>query len=85
MLTNIHTAETEIEEQIVKLLVNPLSDEITDHVTSSLSSNKLYLTRIDELNLLPLVVKESTPLFTYIVEDENQEKNENEESRSQAI
>ena len=67
-----------IDSQTVELYFKPIKDEYAKYILDSLSGNKLYITRISELETELNIVKKSTALFSYFT-DEDISTNEGEE------
>lgn len=64
------------KNNLIDLLTQPLNDRLAENVLTAFNGLKVYLTRINA-NLEDLkYVTESTPLFTFIVEDEEKENSE---------
>jgi uncharacterized protein len=64
--------------QTVELYIEPIIGELAENILNSISVNKIYLSRISEFEVDQKIVKESTPLFTYSLDEDNS-TNENVE------
>ncbi|MBK8946826.1 MAG: DUF342 domain-containing protein [Ignavibacteriae bacterium] len=78
-MSDVNVEKSKSTFQKAKLFVKPLSEELTSKIPPTLQGSKIYLTRLDvpfeQLN----VVKKSSILFRYII-DENASDTENEKS-----
>jgi len=68
---------TKLEE--VKLFIDPIEDETAEVILKSISANKIYLSRLENLDLESKIISKSTSLFTIT----NQEEIENQDSIDQ--
>ncbi|MDX1702543.1 MAG: FapA family protein, partial [Melioribacteraceae bacterium] len=65
------SAVAESETNLVEFLVDPLDEKVSEHVLSMMTGNKLYLSRVDDIDLKSYLVNKSRPLFKFKHEDEN--------------
>ncbi|MCB9207668.1 MAG: DUF342 domain-containing protein [Ignavibacteriales bacterium] len=68
------TDQIETDQNLVELHVQPLNDELTEKVLTAFNGLKVYLTRINANHEDLPIVEKSTPLFSFVVEDEKDEK-----------
>lgn len=65
--------ETKTDNSIIELLSEPLNKEQTEEVLSVKYIDKIYLTRLNlDINQIE-IIRKSTPLFRYFIDDENAE------------
>ena len=62
----------ESEANSVEFLVEPLDNKISEHVLSMLTGDKLYISRIDDIDLKSYIISVSTPLFKFKHEGESE-------------
>ena len=82
------TAE-ETKLDLVKLYIDPIQGETAEVILKSISANKIFLTRLENLDLESKIISKSTPLFAYSdheeIEDENSSSINNVEIDSTSI
>ena len=76
MRTEIFTSE-KAGIELAEFLVEPLQNEIAEQIISSISANKVFLTRLNEIELESFIIKESTPLFQFKPEEDFDDEEEN--------
>jgi len=62
------------EIQVAEFFIEPFRGEQAENILSSISIDKVYLTRINEADVEKKIIKESTPLFSYVVDNENSDE-----------
>jgi uncharacterized protein (DUF342 family) len=75
----------ESDKRTAELFIDPLDENLTEYVLSSISGKKLYLTRLKDINVEPLIVKTNTPLFRFVSDSEADEEDKGSENQKKTI
>ncbi|MCP5062029.1 MAG: DUF342 domain-containing protein [Ignavibacteriae bacterium] len=69
---------TKLEQ--VEIYIDPIQGETAEVILKSISANKIFLTRLKNLDLESKIISKSTPLFTLSNEEEIEDENSSEKN-----